>query len=71
MDFAKLLARDRLDAQDDHRMVMINNKGYTYWAPYSNRTSQNAVSSYQVWELAFRMFSQISTHVNFRIVEWS
>ena len=61
VDFAKLLVRDRLDVQDDHRMVMINNEGNTYWTPYSDRASQNAVSSDQAWELAFRVFSDIYT----------
>ena len=61
IDFAKLLIKDKQEGLDDNRMVMVHNNGDTYWTPYSDWVSQNAVSSYQVWSTTFRVFSDIYT----------
>ena len=61
VDFARLVPRDRVEALDDHRMVPVNENGQSYWVPFSERQSVNVINSYQKWELAFRVFSDVFT----------
>ena len=50
-----------MDAHEDNCMVMVHNNGDTYWAPYAEKALCNAIGSYQSWEIAFRVFSDIFT----------
>ena len=58
VDLAKLLPRDKVLLQQDHRMEMINKNGHTYWVLVSER-ELGSITSYQKWEQAFRVFSTI------------
>ena len=60
VDFARLVQRDKVDREDDHRMEMINKGGKTWWVPVSDREG-TAISSFFRWEQAFRVFSSIYT----------
>ena len=58
VDFARLLPKDRVLIEDDHRMEMVNKGGLSYWVPLSDRDSAT-VNSFYRWEQAFRVFSNI------------
>ena len=60
VDFAKLLPRDVVQAEEDNRMEMVNQGGHTYWVPARDHNLA-AVSSYARWEQAFRVYSDIFT----------
>ena len=59
VDFARLLPRDRLAVEEDHRMEMVNKDGMSYWVPVADRDNLGAISSFSKWEQAFRVFSNI------------
>ena len=63
VDFARLLPRDRVKLEGDHRMEMVVQNGQTYWIPFADHDNL-AITSYHKWELAFREFSNVysSTH---------
>ena len=61
VDFVKLMPRDHVGTEDDHRMEMINKNGMTYWIPVADRET-TAISSYAKWEQAFRVYSNIYTY---------
>ena len=60
VDFSKLLPRDRVAAEEDNRMEMINQGGQTFWVPAKDRNG-GAISNYSRWEQAFRVYSDIFT----------
>ena len=60
IDFAKLMPKDRIGAEDEHRMEMVNKGGFSYWVPVSDHENV-AINSYARWEQAFRVFSNIYT----------
>ena len=61
VDFARLMPRDWVGIEDDHRMEMVNRNGMTYWVPVSDRESVS-INGYQKWEQAFHVFSNIYTY---------
>ena len=63
VDFSKLLPQDRVHVEDDssQRKELINKNGMTYWSPVSSRESSNLISSFNKWENAFRVFSNVYT----------
>ena len=61
VDFGKLLPRDRVEAAEDHRMILVNHEGEQYYEPYSDRRNLNSINNYQKWEMAFRVFSDVFT----------
>ena len=58
VDFAKLIPKDRLNHDTDHRMELVNRGGMTYFVPVSDRESTQ-INSFQSWEKAFRVYSHI------------
>ena len=60
IDFAKLLPRDRLVQEEDHRMELVNKGGLTFFMPVADRES-GAINSFAKWEQAFRVFSNVYT----------
>ena len=60
VDFAKLLPRDRVMKDDDHRMELINKGGQSFFVPVSDRESVG-IHSFPKWEQTFRVFSNIYT----------
>ena len=61
IDFARLLPKDRVVKEDDHRMELVNKGGYTYFVPVSDRECTSSISSFSGWEQAFRVFSNVYT----------
>ena len=61
IDFAKLLPRDRVVGEEDHRMEMVNKNGLMYFVPISDRELNGSITNFNKWEQAFRVFSNIYT----------
>ena len=59
IDFSKLLARDRVASEDDHRLEMVQRDGHVYWVPATDKDGSNAISGFSRWEQAFRVFANI------------
>ena len=60
VDFGKLLPRDKVQSEEDHRMEMINQGGFTYWVPLSDR-EKTSINSLDHWDAAFRVYQKIYT----------
>ena len=58
VDFARLLSKDRIEEDEEQRMVMVSKGGMTYYVPASDR-DKFSISSISKWEAAFRVYSQI------------
>ena len=58
IDFAKLLPRDRIRPDEETEMKMIMKAGRTYYVPVNEGS---AITGFNKWELAFRIFSNIYT----------
>ena len=56
VDFAKLIAKDRVQLEQDYRLQQFYKDGQLYLAPPPSAT---AITSFQKWERAFRVFSNI------------
>ena len=63
VDLAKLLHRDQVTTEEDHRLEIINKGGMTYWVPVSDRES-SPINSYFKWEQAFRVYINIFSKQN-------
>ena len=61
IDFAKLIPKDKIMSEEDHRMEMINKNGMSFWVPVSDRES-SSITGFSKWEQAFHVFSNIYTH---------
>ena len=60
IDFARLLPTDRILAEDNSRLEIVNKDGRTYFVP-ANSKELGSISSFFKWEQAFRVFSNIYT----------
>ena len=58
VDFARLLPRDR-PSYDDNRLEIVSRGGQTFFVPAGERDSANLIGSFQRWEQAFRIYSNI------------
>ena len=58
VDFAKLLPRNRINRDEDHRMELVMKGNSTYFIPVSDREG-SIISSFGKWEQAFRVFSNL------------
>ena len=58
IDFSKLLHRDRVKAELDRRMELVNRGGMAYYVPVNDSIS---ISGFNRWEQAFRIYSSILT----------
>ena len=63
VDLARLLPRDKVFSEEDHRLEMVNKGGMTYWVPVADR-ELTTVSSYIKWEQAFRVYLNIFAKAN-------
>ena len=61
VDFAKLLQKDRLETEEDNRMITVNKGGYSYFQPLSDRFKIE-INSIERWNKAFRVFSQVHSN---------
>ena len=62
MDFARLLPRDCMSREVDHRMeLVVNCGGSTFFVPIADHESAGSVSNFYKWEQAFCVFSNIYT----------
>ena len=58
IDFGRLVPKDRILVANDQRYEMVVREGKTYWLPV-NLHESTAISNYDRWEQAFRVFSEI------------
>ena len=63
IDVARLMPKDRIRTEEDHRLEMINKGGLTYWVPISDRELTN-INSYIRWEQAFWIYLNIYAKAN-------
>ena len=62
VDFSRLIVKNRIAADDDKRMEIINRNGQTFWQPIQDRDGGGStINSFHKWEQAFRVFSRIYT----------
>ena len=59
IDFARLLPKDRVLQEEDHRMEIVSKGGHTYFVPAADREYNGGVTNFNKWEQAFRVFSNI------------
>ena len=55
---SKLLAKDKLEGDEEVRMEMVNREGRPVWIPASGK-DLTTINSYAKWEQAFRIYSEI------------
>ena len=60
MDFSKLLTENKVVGEEDQCLEIVNRNGMTYLSPISDRDAVS-ISSYNKWEQAFRVYSNILT----------
>ena len=60
VDLAKLLPKDKIVKEEDHRMEIVNRGGSTFFVPVSDH-EMTAIGSYHRWETAFRVYSTVIT----------
>ena len=58
IDFGRLVPKDRILVANNQRYEMVVHEGKTYWLP-ANLHKSTAISNYNRWEQAFRVFSEI------------
>ena len=61
VDFSKLLPKDKVGMEEDHRMEIVNRGGMTYWVPVSDCEGLN-VNNFNKWEQAFRVYMNVYTY---------
>ena len=64
VDFARLIPKDKLLMEEDNRMELVSRGGSTFFVPVADRETQgNNINSFNKWEQAFRVFSNMYTKV--------
>ena len=63
VDFGKLLSKDKVKAEEDDRIELVNRGGRITFAPVSSREA-SAIPNLTKWEQAFRVFSDIYLRAN-------
>ena len=58
IDLARLIPKDRVQVQQDNRMVQVNRDGQSFYEP-ANLHEIGPIGSYNKWELAFRIYYTI------------
>ena len=61
VDFAKLIPKDKVLAEEETRLELVIRDGHTYWAPVTTSTN---INSFAKWEQAFRVFANIFSKAN-------
>ena len=60
VDFARLLPRDKITVEEDHRMELVNKGGVTFFVPVSDHENAS-ITDFNKWEQAFRIYSNVYT----------
>ena len=60
VDFGKLIPRDKIAKEDDHRLELVSRNGSTFFVPASDH-DLSQITGFGRWEQAFRVFSNIYT----------
>ena len=60
VDFSRLISKNRVLREDEQRLEIISKDGQTFLSPVADRESIQ-INSYNKWEQAFRVFSNIVT----------
>ena len=60
VDFGKLLPKDKVQVEEDHRMEIVSKGGFTYWVPLSDR-DKTSINTLDRWDAAFRVYQKIYT----------
>ena len=60
VDFGKLLPKDKVQVEEDHRMEIVNKGRFTYWVPLSD-CDKTSINSLDRWDAAFRVYQKIYT----------
>ena len=63
VDFARLVPRNKLAQDEDHRMELVTKGGFTYFVPVSDRET-TAINKFSRWEQAFRAYATIYCGAN-------
>ena len=63
VDLAKLLPRDRLDREEDHRLEQVIRGGQSFFVPMSEK-NVTPVNSFNRWEQAFRLYLNVYSRGN-------
>ena len=58
VDFSKLFSKDKVMVVDDDRYELVVKDGKMFWSPVSS-SEKVAITNFQKWEQAFRVFSNI------------
>ena len=61
VNFSCLLPRDRVLKEQDNRIKLINQNGLLSCTPVSDSGNSSSINSFQRWEQAFQIFSNIYT----------
>ena len=61
MDPAKLLPRDRVIVEEDHRMQLVIKDGISYWVTMTDAMN---ISGFNKWSQAFRVYTDIFARAN-------
>ena len=58
IDFTHIIACDRVELEEDHRLELISQGGRPVWQPASDRDITQ-ISSFAKWQQAFRVYSNV------------
>ena len=61
--FSKLIAKDKVEIEEDSQIEIINKDGKPVWVPVSDR-DQTAINGFGKWDQAFRVYSDIYLKTN-------
>ena len=59
IDFVRLITRDRITKEEDHRMEIVSKGGFTYFVPVSDREAFCTVNCFGHWEQAFSLLQHL------------
>ena len=62
VDFSRLIPKDKLLAEEENRMQMINKDGQMFFVPANG--DKFSINSFNRWEQAFRVFSDVYTRAH-------
>ena len=63
INFSRLIPKDKITLEEDHRLEMVQKGGSTYWIPAADK-EQTVISNVEKWDQAFRVYSKIYVKYN-------
>ena len=63
VDFSKLILKDKLFLEEDHRMQLIVKEGKSYFVP-ANEHENTSITGVNKWDQAFRVYSHVYARAN-------